>query len=873
MINPEKLNFKHLIMTIGNLPSSYVESLSYYECLLWLCNYLENTVIPAVNTNGEAVTELQGLYIELKNYVDTYFNNLDVQNEINNKLDEMSKDGTLTNLIKKYVDPFIAEQNTAIENQNQEINLFKNTVNAQIQLIRDDLAEIPSGTPLVASDVSKMTDTSHVYVNTTDGYWYYYNGTNWVQGGVYQASEIPDKSITANKYQDVEIVSMNHYDKNTVKSGYISSNGEVRPNATSSSGLGIYSDYIEIPTGATEVYITPEHNVSWYDSSKVFISGTSAKVAGTETIVDGAKYLRISAYPANVGIIQVNFQHSKAPYDDYKVIISPSASKADLSYLKGQIQPQFINKYKITGYNLFNKNTCIEAMLSSTDGGVVDRSVITGWNDALTSDFIEVKAETTYRKGKINNLRVCYYDENKAFISANANDHSSIVTPENCKYIRVSMHDEDADKLIVIEHSEDIPYGYYPFSYTYEGLTVENYEDNIPTDFNYPIKKDIIDYDTFINRHTIDDYVTVEDDAYVSTKDIILNKELNHADTTRNNYYIKTSKRVVELYFDYKSIGVNNNIVRFEYYDKTGTSIGNYYPKLNFKLNNTNWTPRKLRVLTPINTAYVRIGFGSYEGSGLYLRYINCNLLNDATVSVKNNLRFIAHLGMPLYAPRNTIPSFEYAINAKMDSCVMNINWTSDSEIVVLHDDTINATSDGTGNIHNMTYEQALQYDFGSYFDPAFTGTKIPKLEEVLDLFAQAGISPTIRWHDSMSDTLRDKVFDMFEKHGLKNNVTIIGFTLSKLEELHSLYPNYRYGHCCYSVTDDVINRVKALGKGAFIDISPVPSKSIVDQVHAAGLDIECWFVNTINDLETAFANGVDGIKTDIYALQNCNFK
>ena len=44
----QKITFKKLIMTIGNLPSSYVESLSYYECMLWLCNYLENTVVPAV---------------------------------------------------------------------------------------------------------------------------------------------------------------------------------------------------------------------------------------------------------------------------------------------------------------------------------------------------------------------------------------------------------------------------------------------------------------------------------------------------------------------------------------------------------------------------------------------------------------------------------------------------------------------------------------------------------------------------------------------------------------------------------------------------------------------------------------------------------
>lgn len=99
-----KLNpFAKFCCTIGNLPTSYMISLTYEEQLLWLCNYLEKTVIPAVNTNAEAVQELQNLYVVLKNYVDNYFDNLDVQDEINNKLDEMAKDGTLQEIISKYL--------------------------------------------------------------------------------------------------------------------------------------------------------------------------------------------------------------------------------------------------------------------------------------------------------------------------------------------------------------------------------------------------------------------------------------------------------------------------------------------------------------------------------------------------------------------------------------------------------------------------------------------------------------------------------------------------------------------------------------------------------------------------------------------------
>lgn len=91
--------FKYMVATIGNLPTSFVESMSYYECIAWLVKYLETEVIPTVNNNAEAVAELQAAYIQLKEFVETYFDNLDVQEEINNKLDEMVEDGTLYRLL------------------------------------------------------------------------------------------------------------------------------------------------------------------------------------------------------------------------------------------------------------------------------------------------------------------------------------------------------------------------------------------------------------------------------------------------------------------------------------------------------------------------------------------------------------------------------------------------------------------------------------------------------------------------------------------------------------------------------------------------------------------------------------------------------
>ena len=97
-------NFKRFCMTIGELPTSYLETMTYYEMLVWFTEYMKNTIIPTINNNGLTVEELQNKYIELKSNVDNHFTNLDVQQEINNKLDEMAQSGELGELIHKLDD-------------------------------------------------------------------------------------------------------------------------------------------------------------------------------------------------------------------------------------------------------------------------------------------------------------------------------------------------------------------------------------------------------------------------------------------------------------------------------------------------------------------------------------------------------------------------------------------------------------------------------------------------------------------------------------------------------------------------------------------------------------------------------------------------
>lgn len=113
MIPVNRLNpFRRFCMTIGELPTSYIESMTYAELVTWLCNYLENTVIPTVNNNGQAVTELQELFKQLETFVTTYLDSPEFIADVDAKLDEMASDGTLDQLINTNITGSLSNLNT-----------------------------------------------------------------------------------------------------------------------------------------------------------------------------------------------------------------------------------------------------------------------------------------------------------------------------------------------------------------------------------------------------------------------------------------------------------------------------------------------------------------------------------------------------------------------------------------------------------------------------------------------------------------------------------------------------------------------------------------------------------------------------------------
>ena len=205
------LTFRNLVLMnmqqLTNFP--YIEkdfdALTDYELLCLVVKYL-NDVIENQNKQNASITNMYNAFLSLQDYVNNtkddlvtafndlndyvrdYFENLDVQDEINNKLNSMAQSGELTLLIKNYIDPlqnaFEDEITSRINNQDVLINQIANKVNSAV-----------TGEVLFVSNISQMVDTSKIYVLTTDSNWYYYNGSEWIVGGSYPSTILNPESV------------------------------------------------------------------------------------------------------------------------------------------------------------------------------------------------------------------------------------------------------------------------------------------------------------------------------------------------------------------------------------------------------------------------------------------------------------------------------------------------------------------------------------------------------------------------------------------------------------------------------------------------------------------------------------------------------
>ncbi len=235
-------------------------------------------------------------------------------------------------------------------------------------------------------------------------------------------------------------------------------------------------------------------------------------------------------------------------------------------------------------------------------------------------------------------------------------------------------------------------------------------------------------------------------------------------------------------------------------------------------------------------------------------------------------IEIYAHRGYSGEYPENTMAAFEAACKANTDGIELDVQLSKDGEVVVIHDERIDRTTNGIGYVKDLNYRQLKLYDAGSWFDRRYSRQSIPLLSEVLKMLEQRrSITLNIELKNNLIDYdgLELKVLELLDETGLRNNAILSTFNSKSLIRLRELDSSVNTALLFEGVPSNVItdarnNRVNAVHCEAAFAMSPAGKRTI-----EAGYPLRVFTVNEKEMLGKLEDAGVSAIMSDFPGLFN----
>ena len=226
----------------------------------------------------------------------------------------------------------------------------------------------------------------------------------------------------------------------------------------------------------------------------------------------------------------------------------------------------------------------------------------------------------------------------------------------------------------------------------------------------------------------------------------------------------------------------------------------------------------------------------------------------------------IAHRGASAYAPENTMAAFKTALEMGADGIEFDVALTRDNEVVVIHDETVQRTTNGIGKVCEFTLEELQLLDAGKYFDKQFSGERIPALETVFEVFGKKLlINVEIKNFQSPFDKLPVKVARMVTQFGLEEHVIISSFNPVALIKAGKQSRDIPLAILTFgSIPSPVRFGIeKVIRHHAIHPHGGLVSKKWLVNRQSKGCRINVWTVNRPEEIREFVDIGVDGIITD----------
>ena len=240
----------------------------------------------------------------------------------------------------------------------------------------------------------------------------------------------------------------------------------------------------------------------------------------------------------------------------------------------------------------------------------------------------------------------------------------------------------------------------------------------------------------------------------------------------------------------------------------------------------------------------------------------------------------ISHRGANKYAPQNTMPAFKKSIEIGIDGFETDVHFSSDGHIVICHNYTVDETSNGMGNVSDMTLERLRELDFGSYFSDEFKGTQLPTLEEFLELCKDDSVKVMnieIKEPKDGKKDIADKTIEIVKDFGLFDKLLISSFDPEIIIRCKEVDPECKTGFL-YSPDRKItytkmilgyVDYAKEIGADYLHPHYSLVNAKYVEKLHENGIGVNPW---TVDDKDTAvklLSYGVDGIITNVPDVMN----
>ena len=219
----------------------------------------------------------------------------------------------------------------------------------------------------------------------------------------------------------------------------------------------------------------------------------------------------------------------------------------------------------------------------------------------------------------------------------------------------------------------------------------------------------------------------------------------------------------------------------------------------------------------------------------------------------------VGHRGSPNRAPENTIPSFLKAIEVGVNNIELDARTTKDGKIVVIHDESLERTTNGGGPVRGLILEQIKRLDAGSWFNPAFRGTTVPTLEEALVAIDGRAVTRIELKDGGMEETISGLAMDL----GLVDKIQVASFELARIREFRGLCPRASAVAISTAFGDEFLySSVESYANVLAILIKKF-SEADVLKTHARGLTFDAWPVDDEILARGLISLGIDSITSN----------